>query len=70
MRVGSQTGGGVAPGASAGESVGPPELWESDLIPQMGGLFEGAIVALGERLQLRDVANQSLAWDVDIPLRL
>ena len=51
------------------ESIGTPEPWESELIPQMGGLYEGTIVALGERLKLRDVANHSLVWDTDLPLR-
>jgi hypothetical protein len=51
------------------ESIGSPELWENELIPQMGGLFECTIVELGRKLQLRDVANHSLAWDVDIRLR-
>jgi hypothetical protein len=49
------------------ESVGTTEPWESELIPQMG-LHENTIVELGERLHLRDVANHSLAWDVDIPI--
>jgi hypothetical protein len=50
------------------ESTGTPESWESELIPRMGGLFECTIVALGEKLQLRHVADHSLTWDVDIPL--
>ena len=50
------------------ESVGTPEDWESELIPPMGGLHEGTRVALGKKLQLREVANHSLVWNVDIPL--
>ncbi len=51
------------------ETQGTPEPWESELIPaDMGGPFECTIVDLGKRLRLRDVANHSLVWDVDIAL--
>jgi len=50
------------------EATGTPEPWESDLIPQMRGLHEHTVVELGKRLGLRDVADHTLAWDVDIAL--
>jgi len=50
------------------ESIGTPESWESELVPQTGGPHEGTIVDLGEMLHLRDVANHSLVWDIDIPV--
>jgi hypothetical protein len=51
------------------ESVGEPEPWEGELISQKGGLHEGTIVAIGKLLKLRNVANHSLVWDIDIPLK-
>lgn len=51
------------------ESAGTAEPWESELVPQIGNLCESTIVKIGKRLQLRDVANHSLVWDTDIPIR-
>jgi hypothetical protein len=50
------------------ESAGEPEPWESELIDE-GGVYEATIAALGKTLDLRDVLDHSLAWDIDIPLR-
>ena len=51
------------------ESIGAPESWESELVPQIGNLCESTVVNIGKRLRLPDVANHSLAWDTDIQLR-
>ena len=51
------------------EGIGVPEPWESELISEIGGLYEGTVVALGDRLGLRNVADHSRSWDMDLPLR-
>jgi hypothetical protein len=51
------------------ETAGTPEPWESELVPEIGSFCDNTVMKLGERLQLPDVADHSLAWEIDIPLR-
>jgi len=51
------------------ENVGTPEPWESELVPQIGSLSECTVLKIGNLFQLRGVADHSLVWDIDIPLR-